>query len=234
MRKSIPNISVIEGNIFTTQLQTIVNTINCVGVMGAGIALEFKLRYPEMFNKYKKLCDENLIKVGSLWLYIINDKKKVLNFPTKMHWKDPSRIEYLEKGLIKFLETYKDKNITSIAFPVLGASKGNIDEKVSLGIMTEYLSKCDIPVEIYRYDPFAYDDLYKEFRQKFTELNSEQIKIKTKLRTNYISKIKEALENDAIRSLSRLATVEGIGAKTLEKAFDFAMRASEEELTLNL
>ena len=62
-------IKFIKGNIFSSSCQTIVNTVNCFGVMGAGIALEFRMRYPKMFNEYKKHCDEKLLKVGSLWLY---------------------------------------------------------------------------------------------------------------------------------------------------------------------
>lgn len=73
---------IITGNIFTTNCQTIVNTINCVGVMGAGIALECRLRYPDMHEKYIKLCMDNHIDIGLLWIYKSSDKW-VLNFPTK-------------------------------------------------------------------------------------------------------------------------------------------------------
>ena len=81
------------GNIFNTEAQTIVNTVNCVGVMGAGIAYEFRLRYPQMFEKYRTLCDPNnpnRLTVGKLWLYQGNDRL-ILNFPTKTHWKMPSK-----------------------------------------------------------------------------------------------------------------------------------------------
>lgn len=141
-------ITVIRGDIFTTQKQTIVNAINCVGVMGAGIAREFKLRYPVMYEKYVELCRNRLIDIGVLWLYRDADKW-ILNFPTKYHWKYGSKIEYLEKGLQKFLDTYKEKGITSVAFPLLGAGCGGIDANLSLTIMKKYLGKCDIDVEIY-------------------------------------------------------------------------------------
>jgi len=114
-----------KGNIFNTNCQTIVNTINCVGVMGAGIAYEFRLLFPELFEKYVNYCKENMIKVGTLWIYKIDKAKLnsqikfewILNFPTKNHWKYPTKTMYLEKGLQKFLDTYKDKGIKSIAFP---------------------------------------------------------------------------------------------------------------------
>lgn len=94
------NITFHKGNIFNSQTQTIVNTVNCVGVMGKGIALVFKLRYPEMFDKYKVFCQSKMIGIGKLWLYKSEESTQwVLNFPTKFHWKYPSKIEYLEAGL---------------------------------------------------------------------------------------------------------------------------------------
>ena len=117
--------------------------------MGKGIALEYKKRFPDMFLRYKELCGKKLIRPGILWLYKA-DNKWILNFPTKDHWKNPSKIEYLESGLTKFLNTYKNKGITSIAFPLLGASNGGIDPDVSLEVMKKYLSQCDIEVEIYK------------------------------------------------------------------------------------
>lgn len=235
MINSSSNITIIKGNIFTSKCQTLVNTVNCVGVMGAGIALEFKFRYPQMFKRYFELCQQNMIKIGTLWIYKNVANKLILNFPTKMHWKYPSKLEYVEKGLAKFLETYKEKEITSIAFPILGASKGGLDEHLVISIMQRYLLKANIPVEIYKYDPNADDDLYKRFKEIF--LNTDLIKLKkdTKLRTNYIEKLKEALLDDRIRSLSRLATVNGIGIKTLEKSFQYAMNEKgDDELTLGL
>jgi len=141
-------LNIVTGDIFESNTQTIVNTVNCVGVMGKGIALEYKKRYPEMFARYKELCDLNLMKIGSLWLYK-SPNKWILNFPTKEHWNKPSRIQYLEAGLKKFVLTHREKGISSISFPLLGASNGGIDPEISLAIMQDYLSTCDIPIFIY-------------------------------------------------------------------------------------
>jgi len=223
MVKYTSNIKIITGNIFTSNCQTLVNTVNCVGIMGSGIALEFKFRYPEMFDKYVKLCNENKISIGSLWLYKSKDKF-ILNFPTKDHWKYPTKIEYLEKGLKKFNDTYAERGIISIAFPILGASNGGLSDDLSLSIMTTYLSACNLPIEIYKYDPNAYDDLYISFKDKFLSIDSKTLSKKVKLKSNFISRIKEALTDPTIKSLSRLSTVNGIGLVSLERSFKFAMK----------
>lgn len=208
------------GNIFTTNCQTIVNTINCVGVMGAGIAYEFRLRYEDMFKKYQNHCKNKNIDIGTLWIYNADDKR-ILNFPTKYHWKFPSKKEYLHKGLQKFLDTYKEKGITSIAFPLLGAQKGGINPQESLSIMTSYLKDCDINVEIWHFDPTAEDDLYQEFKSIFTELDDQTIKNESKIRIDIVKKIRSGLDNPNINSLSGLLTVKGVGDTSLEKIFKY-------------
>ncbi len=214
-----------KGNIFTTKCQTIVNTVNCVGVMGAGIAYEFRLRYPDMFKEYKDFCEKKLIGIGKLWIYRMNNDHRtynnILNFPTKQHWKYPSKIEYIELGLQKFCDTYKSKNITSVAFPLLGADKGGIDKKTSFELIAKYLRNLDIDVEIWHFDPNAKDDLYDEFKSNFLELDDNTIKEQSSLRIDFIHKIKEALMRDDINSISGLLRVKGIGDITLEKSFYF-------------
>jgi len=209
-----------QGNIFTTKCKTIVNTVNCVGVMGAGIAYEFRLREPKMFEKYKLLCDQKQIDIGILWIYKTNTQN-ILNFPTKYDWKFPSKKEYLHKGLQKFLDTYKQRNITSVAFPLLGADRGGISSDESFAIMKQYLDKCDITVEIWRFDPMAKDDLYESFKSIFQEIDNITIKTDTKIRIDIVKKIKLALNNSEINSLSGLLRVKGIGEKSLEKLFDY-------------
>lgn len=219
-------IEIKKGNIFTTSCHTIVNTINCVGVMGAGIAYEFRLRFPDMFDKYKLLCTNKQLDVGMLWIYRLKKEDNeqyeyVLNFPTKIDWKNPSKLEYLEKGLDKFVKTYKEKGILSIAFPILGADKGGISKERSLAIMTQYLEKVDIPVEIWHFDPSAKDDLYENFKDKFLNLSDTAIKERTQLRLDLVRKIKMALSQGNINSMSGLLAVKGIGDVSLEKSFRF-------------
>lgn len=223
------NLTIINGNIFNTKAQTIVNTVNCVGVMGKGIALVFKLRYPHMFDIYKQHCVAHLIDIGKLWLYKgENDAPWVLNFPTKTHWKLPSEYSYIEKGLQKFVDSYKEKGITSVAFPLLGANNGGLDSNVVLDIMGSYLKKCDIPVEIYQYDPKASDDLFETFKSNWTQITYEQKKqmLKTKKR---IETIDSAVFSENVHSMIALIDYPGIGIKSMESCFDFVMNMREEQ-----
>lgn len=210
----------ISGNIFASKAQTLVNTVNCVGAMGAGIALECRLRYPKMYERYTSLCKQNLINIGSLWLYKAPDRW-ILNFPTKLHWRDPSKEEYLHAGLQKFMDTYREKGIKSIAFPLLGASNGGIDARISQEIMESYLSKCDIPVEIFHYAPAAMDAQFEHFRERFLEVSPAKIKTEAKLRPTVIQNILDALQDSSICQLSRLASLPGIGRQSVERAFKF-------------
>lgn len=213
------SVKVISGNIFTSNCQTLVNTINCVGVMGAGIALECRLRYPDMHEKYIKLCDSNQIDIGLLWIYK-STNRWVLNFPTKKHWKYPSKKEYLHIGLDKFVNTYQEKGIESIAFPLLGADKGGIPQEESLSIMMSYLNKPSIDIEIYRYDQKAKDDLYDKTKEWLLSQDVNYISTITKLRKDYVVKIIDAIQSPNIVQLNQLALVQGIGIKTLEKIFN--------------
>ena len=216
----------INGNIFNSKCQTIVNTINCVGVMGKGIALVYKLRYPEMFLEYKEHCQKKLLKPGVLWLYTKQENAPwILNFPTKKHWKYPSKIEWIESGLKKFVETYKQKEITSIAFPLLGTHNGGLDTSEVKELMHKYLKNCNITIEIYDYDPAIQDDLFDLFRKKWLSLEEKNIKIATGIQPQYAKRITEILQSDNINSMISLANYKGIGAKTLEKAFDYILNS---------
>ncbi|MFC1826254.1 macro domain-containing protein [Thermodesulfobacteriota bacterium] len=219
-------LKIISGNIFTSKCLTIVNTVNCVGVMGAGIALECRLRYPEMYKKYVELCENRKLSIGMLWLYKADDRW-ILNFPTKKHWKYPSKTEYIHSGLRKFVDTYESRAITSIAFPLLGTDKGGIDQDESLGVMKSYLSPLAIDIEIYRYDHNAKDDLYNKVRDWLFCQDVEKISRATRLRKDQVRKVMDAMERADIVQLNQLGSVKGIGIKTLEKLYATAQQAAK-------
>lgn len=138
----------IEGDMFSSPAQVLVNTVNTVGVMGKGLALEFKNQYARMFAYYKGLCEKHRLMVGKLMLWYAPDHW-ILQFPTKEHWKDPSKLEYIEKGLMTFTRKYADYNISSIAFPKLGCGNGNLQWSEVKPLMEKYLK--ELPIDIYIY-----------------------------------------------------------------------------------
>lgn len=137
------------GNIFESSQSVLVNTINCVGVMGKGIAQAFKEKYPKMFEEYKDMCSKKLIVTDKNYPYYENGKIKILNFPTKQHWRSPSKLDDIIKGLDWFVEHYEKLNITSIAFPPLGCGNGGFDWETVGPIMYKKLYKLPIDIEIY-------------------------------------------------------------------------------------
>ena len=141
-------IKYIEGDIFSSPAQVIVNTVNTVGVMGKGIALEFKNRYPNMFETYKKMCEKHQLTIGKLALVYEPDHWNLL-FPTKQNWRYPSKLEYIESGLVKFRQTYMEKGISSIAFPKLGCGNGELKWDDVKELMEKHLKS--LPIDIYVY-----------------------------------------------------------------------------------
>lgn len=142
--------------IFQSPAKVLVNTVNTVGIMGRGIAKEFKYYYPEMFAQYQRLCERGQFQVGQLWLFK-TPRKWILSFPTKKHWRQPSQPKYIEAGLQKFVDTYAKNSITAISFPMLGCGNGELDwERTVRPLMEKYLRKLPIEVLIHLRgnDPF--------------------------------------------------------------------------------
>ncbi|WP_029084166.1 macro domain-containing protein [Bradyrhizobium sp. th.b2] len=136
-------------SLLESSAQTLVNTVNCVGVMGKGIALEFKEREPQMFAAYRRICDKQLLAPGKLWLWK-GVSSWVLNFPTKKHWRNPSKIEWIESGLEKFSEKYASLGIKEISFPRLGCGNGGLDWADVRPVMEKHLK--DLPIPVYVHD----------------------------------------------------------------------------------
>ncbi|WP_051638433.1 macro domain-containing protein [Butyrivibrio sp. NC2002] len=144
----------IKGDIFASPAQVITNTVNLEGVMGKGIALEFKKRYPKMFEAYKKRCDSGEFNIGNLLLYREYDKW-ILLFPTKNEWRRKSQLSYIEKGLQKFVINWDKLGIDSIAFPALGCGNGGLDWNEVRPLMEKYLKR--LPINIYIYTDSYFD-----------------------------------------------------------------------------
>ena len=140
-------ITYVVCDLFASPAQTLVNTVNTVGVMGKGIAKDFKAIYPEMFTRYQELCERGQFNIGQLWPYRTSNKL-ILNFPTKKHWRSPSQPEYIEAGLRTFAEKYHLYGVTSISFPLLGCGNGELHwESQVRPLMERYLG--ELPIDVY-------------------------------------------------------------------------------------
>jgi len=136
-------------DLFLSEAHVIVNAVNCVGVMGRGIALVFKQRFPVMFYDYQVRCTKGEVKPGQPYLYEISPSRWIMNFPTKQHWCNSSKLEWIILGLNMIVEQYKEWGIRSIAIPALGCGNGDLSWDIVLPLMVESLSKIDIPVHLY-------------------------------------------------------------------------------------
>lgn len=146
-------IETVQGDILKADAEALVNTVNCVGIMGRGIALQFKNAFPENFKLYKSVCDRKELEPGKLFVYATNrfyNPKYVINFPTKKHWKGKSRIEYIESGLKALIKEISERKICSIAIPPLGSGLGGLPwEDVRKRIEKAFKQMQDVRVLLY-------------------------------------------------------------------------------------
>lgn len=143
-----------KGNIFDTDTQALVNPVNTDGVMGKGLAYQFKTKYPLNFKKYFESCQNKNFDIGKDLIYIKEKGKIVINFPTKRSWKENSKIEYIKIGLIKLEELILKEKIKSISIPPLGAGNGKLDwELVKEQIILFEQNLKDKEIRIVIYEP---------------------------------------------------------------------------------
>jgi O-acetyl-ADP-ribose deacetylase (regulator of RNase III) len=146
-------ITYLEGNLFESSAQVITNTVNCVGVMGKGVALEFKNRYPAMFSDYQARCQSGKLQPGVPYLWE-NDRVQVLNFPTKRDWRNPSRLEDIADGLRYLANHYDELGIQSIAMPALGCGNGGLNWATVKSLIETHLGALS-DLDVYVYEPKA-------------------------------------------------------------------------------
>ena len=142
-------LKVLIGDLFASPAQTLVNPVNCVGVMGKGLALEFKKRFPGMFDDYVARCARKQVRLGEPYLYRDQAGTMVVNFPTKGHWRSPSRLTDIERGLDYFVGHYERWGVRSIAFPPLGCGNGGLEWFDVGSVMYAKLRDLPITVEVY-------------------------------------------------------------------------------------
>ena len=139
----------VRGNIFDSKAQMLVNPVNCVGVMGAGLAKQFKARYPEMFQEYREQCRLGLVRTGEVTLHPVRDGRTVANLPTKNDWRNPSQLEYADSGLLSLAHALSAGQFRSVAVPALGAGLGGLQWERVLPLIHDRLDLHLLRVEIY-------------------------------------------------------------------------------------
>jgi len=143
-------VTFVVGDILKSKAQVLTNTVNCVGVMGKGLALEFKQNFKGLFEDYQVRCKKGLVKPGHPYLWA-NEETQVLNFPTKRHWQEDSKLEDIEAGL-KYLAThFREMGINTLALPPLGCGNGNLSWPDVKELIMKHLA--DIPdLEVFVYE----------------------------------------------------------------------------------
>lgn len=159
------------GDLFESKAEALVNTVNTDGIMGKGIALQFKKLFPVNFKIYEKACRENQIAIGKLLVTkersLLAGEKTIINFPTKTSWRKPSEYSYIEKGLQDLVHILIEQNIHSVAIPPLGAGNGGLDWNNVKLLLEKYLSDINSEVQVYEPNTTIKEVLKKE-RVKLT------------------------------------------------------------------
>ncbi len=160
-------IEIARGDILNADAEALVNTVNCVGVMGRGIALQFKKKFEENFKAYKKACDAGSLRPGTLLVFDYEtfvNPRYVINFPTKDHWRAKSKIEDIESGLVALIEEVKDRKIKSIAIPPLGCGLGGLQwSVVRPKIEAAFV---DLDVQVFLFEPSGAPSAEKMVKDK--------------------------------------------------------------------
>lgn len=147
----------VHGDLFQSGAEALVNAVNCVGVMGKGIALSFKTRFPENFAAYKLACYRRQVRPGKMFVFQTNDlfgnPRIIINFPTKRHWREKSELWYINDGLQDLIKVIDKYHIRSLALPPLGCGNGGLDWYDVKPLIERYLgtASCDV----YVYEPYG-------------------------------------------------------------------------------
>ena len=221
-------IEVSDRSIFDSDCQTIVNTVNCVGVMGKGVALEYRLRFPEMFEDYEQYCLTGHLRPGVLHLYT-KSKPWILNFPTKNDWKHPSKLSYIEQGLKQLTETYSDDGITSIAFPRLGTTSGGLSWNRVQPTMWHFLEPLpNITVEVYEYRRGVSDQLFETFCRRTQDFSVDDFVAELGVNNATAYGIDQALREGQVSGMVDFQSIRGVGPRAITSIYDFATRPNHQ------
>jgi O-acetyl-ADP-ribose deacetylase (regulator of RNase III) len=136
-----------NGDLLAAQVDALVNAVNTVGVMGKGLAL--KKTFPDVFVEYERACKAGEVAIGRMHV-VRHENRFIINFPTKQHWRNPSKLEYIDAGLVALVATVRELAIASIAIPALGCGNGGLDwSAVEPRIVDAFASLPDVRVVLF-------------------------------------------------------------------------------------
>jgi O-acetyl-ADP-ribose deacetylase (regulator of RNase III) len=138
----------LKGNILDSMAHALVNPVNCGGIMGKGLALQFRRTYPRMYQDYQRVCLAGLLQPGSLHVFPVG-ARYIINFPTKIHWSGKSKLEFIDAGLQTLVEEILLRDIHSIAVPPLGCGLGGLMWKDVFPLIKKYLGPLPTEVQVY-------------------------------------------------------------------------------------
>jgi len=142
-----------RGNLLNSPASALVNTVNTVGVMGKGIALQFRETFPHNYQVYRDACKKGKLQVGELLVVkdsnLLTGEKQIVNFPTKTHWRMPSQYVYIERGLIALRAYVQEHRMASLAMPAPGCGNGGLTWSIVKPMIEECLSGLDTVIEVY-------------------------------------------------------------------------------------
>jgi O-acetyl-ADP-ribose deacetylase (regulator of RNase III) len=152
-RDTPSNVTFRRGDLLTSGAQALVNPVNCVGVMGAGLAKQFRDRYPVMFTDYQSQCRARLYQPGVPCIWRCDGQPLIVNFPTKGHWRDPTQLQWIRAGLVILADLLRTDGIRSIALPPLGCGLGGLSWPDVRDLILEHLSGLPTDVLVYGSPP---------------------------------------------------------------------------------
>lgn len=143
------NIKFVHGNMFNILADVRINTVNCVGAMGKGVALAFKRKYPQLYRDYHEECLKGNMVVGNMYVWVSPHGERVINFPTKADWRNPSEYKYIEDGLIDLRKHLSSMGTVRVAIPPLGCGNGGLDWDRVKPMIEEHLNGLDAVIYVF-------------------------------------------------------------------------------------
>jgi O-acetyl-ADP-ribose deacetylase (regulator of RNase III) len=189
--------------------------------MGKGVALEFRRRFPKMFAEYQRICEDGTLRPGQILPYR-KGQPWVLNFAVKDDWKHPSRIEWVESCLSKFVANYRKLGIRSVAMPWLGAMNGRLEWEQVHSLIRSYLSGLlDVSIALVEFDPRARDPLFERLLSVAKSSTTEHFRRQAGLTESAATIILSSVREQRVNSLSEICSLEGLGKKTIDNLYLF-------------